>query len=1079
MKLFSGFLAFILFLSTYLTTIAQSMSVNAKVSFTEPSLSPDGTEIVFVSGGDIWSAPGTGGEARLLVADKGFKSRPLFSPDFKYLTFTSTQTGNGDVYKLELSSGEITRITFDDSFEEVSGWSGDSRWIYFSSNGREVSGLNDVFKVAVSGGTPILVLDEQYTSEFFATPSSDGSSILYNARGTAARQWWRNGHSHLDESEIWIKRNNEYIKVEDRGAKNLWPLWGNDNNTIYFISDRDGKENLWSKTLTGPAKKLTAFTDGRMLWPSKNTNSTKIVFERDLAIWTYDINTGKAEPINIVKRGAVSLSPSTLVKINAELTEMVLSPDGKKVAFIARGEVFATSSKDGGEATQLTNSVLPERQLSWTTDSKSLIYVSTTEDFSNVYSYNISSRAVKRLTQGNVMNDNPVVSPNGKMIAYVRNAKELRVLDMTSGSDKKIADAYINLGSINTGAITWSPDNKWIALSHAGLKGFRNISIVSANGGQLRPVSFLSNTGGGRVVWSNDGKYLLSVTNQRTEMSQVVRIDLVPRTPVFSEDRFSSLFSEPRTETPATLESKPAAKKITMDSIAQKLKAPLSKDVKIIWEGIQQRLSVLPIGLDVFDIALSYDGKLLLLTANVAGQTNLYTYSLDELVKEQPVAKQISSTTGAKSRAVFTSDDKEIVFLEGGSIKKLTIQTRDVKPLDVSGELEVNFALQKMAVFNQAWQFQRDNFYDSAFHGRDWNGAKAKYEPFAKGSQNADELRRIINLMIGELNASHSGISAPRSTQVESSGRLGLRFDADVYERTGALKIKSIIPQSPADVTGSIKIGDFLVAVNDTLINAQVNLDRLLINKINKRVTLRVGPAATLKDSREVNLRPATMAVEKQLMYREWVKQERDYVHKISGGRLGYVHMFDMGMGSLNQLYLDLDAENHSREGVVIDVRNNNGGFVNAYALDVFTRKGYLTMTRRGQPAAPARNQLGQRALEAPTVLVTNQHSLSDAEDFTEGYKTLGLGKVVGEPTSGWIIFTSDITLFDGSGLRIPFVKITDNAGVNMELAPRQPDIFVTRPIGESKKNMDSQLDAAVQTLLKDLDTRKGKTGSN
>jgi C-terminal processing protease CtpA/Prc len=175
--------------------------------------------------------------------------------------------------------------------------------------------------------------------------------------------------------------------------------------------------------------------------------------------------------------------------------------------------------------------------------------------------------------------------------------------------------------------------------------------------------------------------------------------------------------------------------------------------------------------------------------------------------------------------------------------------------------------------------------------------------------------------------------------------------------------------------------------------------------------------------------------------------------------------MFDMSQGSLSQLYLDIDAENQSREGVVIDIRNNNGGFVNAYALDILSRKGYLNMTVRGRETSPARNLLGQRVLDVPTVLVTNQHSLSDAEDFSEGYRTLGLGKIVGEPTAGWIIYTSNVSLIDGSNLRIPFIKVTDNAGKNMELNSRPVDVRVSRPVGE--KGRDSQLERAVAELDK------------
>jgi C-terminal processing protease CtpA/Prc len=240
----------------------------------------------------------------------------------------------------------------------------------------------------------------------------------------------------------------------------------------------------------------------------------------------------------------------------------------------------------------------------------------------------------------------------------------------------------------------------------------------------------------------------------------------------------------------------------------------------------------------------------------------------------------------------------------------------------------------------------------------------------------------------------------------------------------------------------------------------------LLNYKIGRRVVVTVAASANGADKRETAVRPVNLATEKGLRYRKWVEDRRAYVARVSNGRLGYVHMFDMSSASLAQFYLDLDAENHVREGVVIDIRNNNGGFVNVYAIDVLARRSYLSMTPRGFVTAPARTYLGQRSLELPTVLVTNQHSLSDAEDFTEGYRTLGLGKVVGEPTAGWIIYTWNVPLIDGTVFRIPRVRVTGSDGKVMELNPRPVDVPVKRPVGESYSGRDSQLDAAVRVLL-------------
>jgi C-terminal processing protease CtpA/Prc len=290
-----------------------------------------------------------------------------------------------------------------------------------------------------------------------------------------------------------------------------------------------------------------------------------------------------------------------------------------------------------------------------------------------------------------------------------------------------------------------------------------------------------------------------------------------------------------------------------------------------------------------------------------------------------------------------------------------------------------------------------------------------------------------------------------------------VRFDRAAYERDGTLRVAEVLPLGPAALAG-VRVGDAVAAVEGAPVRAGTNLDSLLSYTAGRRVALTLAGADGAR--REAAVRPATTAAEKGLLYRGWVESRRAYVAKASGGRLGYVHMPDMSAGSLAQLYADLDAENLGKEGVVVDLRNNNGGFVNAYALDVFARRPYLTMRIRGDEPASARAQLGQRALERPTVLVVNQHSLSDAEDFTEGYRALGLGRIVGEPTAGWIIYTWNMPMLDGSVLRLPRQRVTGADGTDMELHPRRVDVAVKRPVGEWYSGRDSQLDAAVRELL-------------
>ena len=1063
---------------------ARPDSVDARPVLAEPSLSPDGSEIAFVSGGDIWTVPSAGGDARLLVSHAATESRPLWSPDGKHLAFTSTRTGAGDVYVLALATGDLTRLSASDVNDLVDGWSRDGAWIWFSSTGGDIAGMNDAYRVRVTGGTPMPVSGDRYVNEFGAAPAPDGDAVALTTRGRASADWWRQGHSHIDETELWLLwlggRDDRYEQLTARGAKEMWPMWAADGRTLYYVSDRDGAQNIWARPVSGgasaDARRLTSFTDGRVLWPSISADGRTIAFERDFRIWTQPTTGGTATMVPIALRGAPAAAGVERLTLTNGFQELALSPDGKKVAFIVHGELFAAAAKDGGDATRITTTAGLESQVAWAPDSRRLVYVSDRTGQSKLHLYDFATRAESPLAPGQGSDVSPRFSPDGKTLLFARNGVELRALDIASGRDRLLPRGYFDRPPfLSERPYAWSPDGKWIAyLTSAGNRQFTNVHIVPASGGESRQVSWVANTFGNTISWSADGTYLLFDSGQRTEDGQVARIDLQPRTPRFREDQFRELFEQPspRVPSPAT-RSRPGRRaspardttSIAPGDSAGRATRPVATP-EIIFAGIRQRLTMLPTGVDVGSHAVSPDGKHLLMIAGAEGQQNLYTWSLDDLSRDEPVARQLTSTPGGKSFAQWSPDGKEVFYLEQGRIQVVPVESRTPRALAVSAEMNVSFDDEKRAVFHQGWSYLRDNFYDEAFHGADWTGARARYAPYIAGARTRDEMRRVMSLMIGELNASHTGIFAPGGSFPPSVGKLGLRFDRETYERTGALRIAEIIPLGPAALARGIDTGTYIRAVNGTRIDATTNIDELLERSIGRRVELTIATSANGAGARDVAVRPVNTATEKGLLYRDWVERNRAYIDKASGGRLGYVHMFDMTASSLDQLYVDLDAENHAREGVVIDLRNNNGGFVNAYALDVLARRPYLTMQIRGQTPAPARSLLGQRSLEAPTVLVVNQHSLSDAEDFTEGYRALGLGRIVGEPTAGWIIYTSNVPLVDGSILRIPFIRITGADGKNMELVPRPVDVPVVRPIGEGIAGKDSQLDAAVKELI-------------
>jgi Tol biopolymer transport system component/C-terminal processing protease CtpA/Prc len=1072
------------------TQSSRRPTAEPRPAFAEPGISPNGDEIAFVHGSDIWVVPSRGGEARLLVAHPANESRPIYSPDGTRLAFISNRAGSPDIWIMSFADGSLRRLTFDDGSEQLDGWSRDGEWIYYSTSAHDIAGMSDVYRVRSAGGTPMPVAADRYASEFMSAPAPNGDAVAIVGRGMGLSQWWRYGHSHLDESELWVVRGNgsaapRYEQITKRTAKQQWPMWGTGaaEGSLYFVSDdKNPAQNLWVKPAQGEARQLTSFLGGRVMWPTMSANGRTIAFEKDFAIYTYDVASNKASQVPITVRGVSIAGGTEHLALTTGFSDLAVSPDGKKLAFVARGEVFAAPSADGGDATRLTSTTAAESQVTWAPDSRRLAYAANRDGAWNVYLYDFATNKETQLTTGNTHSVSPRFSPDGKQLAFMRDGRELCVVSLDTKQVRVLArGVFFRPPMLLERPIAWSPDSRWIAYLSAGTKLFVNAYVVPVAGGESRQVSWLSNTRANTISWSGDGGFLLLDTGMRTEPGMLARIDLLPFSPKFREDQFTALFRDEtpgRTTPPAPAPARPATDSTRPDSSGTR--RPEARNTRIVFDGIRTRLSMVPVGVDVGVQAVSADGKQVIVTSNVAGQTNLFAYSFDEFATDPAVTRQITTTPGNKNSIQFAPDGKSVWFLEQGRIVNVTLENRAVKQVAVRAEVDVDFAREKWDVFHQTWEFLNDNFYDPEFHGTDWAAVHKAYAPLIAGSSTPDEMRRLLSLMIGELNASHMGISAPppAGAPTAATGRLGLEFDRGAYEQRGQLRVTTVIPNAAAALSEGVKVGDYVLAIDGTPIGPNVSLDSLLAFKVGKRVTVRVSADAGSANAREVAIRPRSSAFEKQMLYRAWTEERRALVAKLSNGRLGYVHMLDMGNNALTQLNLDLDAEMHEKDAVVFDVRNNNGGFMNGYALDVLSRQPYVDMVRRGIPSVPGRPVLGQRALEKPTILLTSQATLSDGENFTEGYRVMKLGTVVGEPTAMWDVYTGGGTMVDGTTVRLPFMRNAQLDNAALERASRKVDIPVDRPMGESYTGRDAQLERAVQELMSQIASKRASTGS-
>jgi tricorn protease len=1069
--------------------------------------------IAFSYLGDIWTADENGKNLQRITANPARDVYPRFSPDGKWIAFSSDRAGNLDVYIVPAEGGQVKQLTFHSADDNVLGWSPDSRMILFSSQ-RGEDFMAKLYVVPMEGGMEHSAGPDMGV---WGTFSPDGGKLAINRR---SQVYWRKYYRGAYQSDVTVMdiASRKFTDVTDFDGMDSWPMWSKDG-FIYFVSDRDGGglSNIWrASEKGGKAERVTSFKTGDVRWPAMSADGKVIVFEHDFGVWKLDVASRKTTPITLNIAAETEESMTEVRPFASKADDYDLAPNGRRVAFSIHGEVF-TAPVEEGDVRQITDNPARDRDVRFSPDGKSIAFVSDRSGREEIYLVPADgSSEPRKITDLDTLKTGVRWSPDSKDLLFTTTDAKLYNVNAGSGQTSELmASKYGNI----TGAI-WSPDGKWIAYSKPDASRTTDIYLLPSKGGEEHKVTFDSSSemtphfsadgkklyfirvegagggGGGGFFGANAQAHIFSTALEHQDRD--------PDDP------------ETRPDTPAEGERRGAG--------AQQQNQPV-KDVNIDWAGLKRRTrQVTRLSSAVFNFVPAPDNRTLAFVTAEPGSMRsvptIYTIqddgkrltrvtsatpSADAAGEEPPTPVAGGFGRGAISDLTFARDGRTLFFLEAGSIYSVPIQAaapgaaatpsagmmRGAAAAGGGSEsagatggsarrrisYNVKVRIEKSAewaeMFGDAWRTMKYRFYDPKMHGMDWDAARAKYQPLTEFVGDRQELLNIVNEMIGELNASHTGAAPPVGPRegAAQTRHLGIEFEPD--QPAGRYKVTYIYADGPADKDWvKVKTGDYLIAIDGKPVTSNDNYWKLLNNPLNRRVTVTFNSKPMEEGSWKTRIEPVPMTVYSNLRYERWVNERKEMTKKLSGGRVGYLHIKAMDQPSLRKFEKEL-RENRDKEALVIDQRFNGGGNIEQELLGILVQRQYQVWQPRGTEATtrPLAGFFG------PKVVLQNWRSASNAEMFPAGFKALGLGKTVGTATMGAVIGTGSYTLIDGSTVRTPGVGVylADEKRTNMENYGVQPDIRVENAPEDNLAGRDRQLETAVAELLKELGAPAGR----
>ena len=1073
-----------------LSFVAASSYAATPLWLRDVQISPDGTEIAFCYKGDIYKVPANGGTATQLTTQASYECSPIWSPDSKQIAFASDRNGNFDLFVMSADGGAARRLTTHSASEIPSTFTTDGNYILFSASIQDpansalfpTSAMTELYKVPVTGGRTEQVLGTPAEMVCF---DKSGKTFLYQDR-KGFEDEWRKHHTSSITRDVWLydSENGKHTNLTAHAGEDRNPVFAPDGQTVYFLSERDGSTfNVYSFPISSPQslKTVTHFKTHPVRFLSMGSNGT-LCYTYDGEIYTQK----QGDKPQKVKIDIIRDDQNTIADLNFSngATSATVSPDGKQVAFIVRGEVFVTSA-DYNTTKQITHTPAREAGLTFSPDNRTLAYASERNGNWELYMAKIARKEEANFPNATAIEEEvllpsdktertyPQFSPDGKELAFIEDRNRLMVINLETKKVRQVTDGSTWFSTGGGFDYSWSPDGKWFTLEFIGNRHdpYSDIGMVSAQGGKIIN---LTNSGytSGSPRWVLDGNAILFITERygmrahaswgslNDVMLVFMNQDAYDKFRLSKEDY--ELQKELEKEQKNTTETKKNDKKKGDNKEkSEEKKEEKVKDIVVELNNIEDRIVRLtPNSSDLGSAIITKDGETLYYLSAFEGGYDLWKMNL-----RKKDTKLLHKMDAGWANMEMDKDGKNLFLLGSNTMQKMGTDSESLKPISYQAHVKMDLAAERDYMFNHVYKQEQKRFYNLNMHGIDWDAMTKAYRKFLPHIDNNYDFAELLSEYLGELNVSHTGGRFRPQLKGDATATLGLLYD---WNHNGkGLLISEVVEKGPFDHARSkVKAGNIIEKIDGQEITPESDYSVLLNGKARKKTLVTLYNPQTKERWEEVVV-PVSNGVMSDLLYARWVKQRAADVDKWSNGRLGYVHIESMGDDSFRSVYSDILGKYNNREGIVIDTRFNGGGRLHEDIEILFSGKKYFTQVVRGREAC----DMPSRRWNKPSIMVQCEANYSNAHGTPWVYSHQKIGKLVGMPVPGTMTSVSWETLQDPTlvfGIPVIGYRLPD--GSYLENSQLEPDIKVANSPETVLKGEDTQLKAAVDELLKEID---------